>query len=418
MRKDFRVNHDRSRRTSTTSTARRLGRRSLLAVLGASVVSACTSGTSATKKASNSPSPSAISTARVTVAPKTGAANTAVEGALSVSVRGGELTSVTVTAENGTRVSGTFSSGHTRWTPDGRLSPSTRYSVRAVAADARGREALANTTFTTIAPEATLVGYFTPEDGSTVGVGMPVSLNFNHAITDKEAVQKAVSVTSTAGVEIAAHWFGDSRLDFRPEQYWPSGTKVTLSLRLRGVEGASGRYGVQRKDVTFTVGRNQTSLVDAEKKTMTVRREGRAVRTIPITSGAPEHTTWNGKMVISEKYLQTRMDGSTVGFGGEYDIPDVPHAMRLTTSGTFVHGNYWSPASTFGSQNVSHGCVGLHDTQGAKDTGTPGYWFYENSLIGDVVEVVNSHDDTVSPDNGLNGWNMSWQEWRAGSALG
>ncbi|MGW2992727.1 hypothetical protein ACWDA9_13555, partial [Streptomyces sp. NPDC001193] len=30
----------------------------------------------------------------------------------------------------------------------------------------------------------------------------------------------------------------------------------------------------------------------------------------------------------------TRMNGQTVGFGGEYDIPDVPHAMRLTTSGT------------------------------------------------------------------------------------
>jgi len=40
------------------------------------------------------------------------------------------------------------------------------------------------------------------------------------------------------------------------------------------------------------------------------------------------------------------MNGRTVGFGGEYDIPDVPHAMRLTTSGTFVHGNYWSPSGS------------------------------------------------------------------------
>ncbi|MFF1703767.1 hypothetical protein [Streptomyces sp. NPDC058252] len=43
---------------------------------------------------------------------------------------------------------------------------------------------------------------------------------------------------------------------------------------------------------------------------------------------------------------------------------------------------------------------------------------YENSPVGDVVEVVNSHDDTVSPDNGLNGWNTGWEEWRTGSALG
>ena len=54
-------------------------------------------------------------------------------------------------------------------------------------------------------------------------------------------------------------------------------------------------------------------------------------------------------MVISEKFKETRMNGSTVGFTndgkGEYDIKDVPHAMRLTHSGTFIHGNYWGAAS-------------------------------------------------------------------------
>ena len=34
-------------------------------------------------------------------------------------------------------------------------------------------------------------------------------------------------------------------------------------------------------------------------------------------------------------------------------------------------------------------------------------------LIGDVVIVKNSHDATVAPDNGLNGWNMSWDKWTA-----
>ena len=48
------------------------------------------------------------------------------------------------------------------------------------------------------------------------------------------------------------------------------------------------------------------------------------------------------------------MNGATVGFTdddgkGEYDIKDVPHAMRLSTSGTFIHGNYWGADSVFGS---------------------------------------------------------------------
>ena len=39
------------------------------------------------------------------------------------------------------------------------------------------------------------IGYFTPEDGSTVGVGMPVSINFDKAISyaDRAAVQRGIS---------------------------------------------------------------------------------------------------------------------------------------------------------------------------------------------------------------------------------
>jgi lipoprotein-anchoring transpeptidase ErfK/SrfK len=121
-------------------------------------------------------------------------------------------------------------------------------------------------------------------------------------------------------------------------------------------------------------------------------------------------------MVVAEKFPLTRMDSRTVGFGGEYDIPDVPHAMRLTRSGTFVHGNYWSPPGVFGAANVSHGCIGLQDTKGG-GTDTPAGWFYLHSLIGDPIRVVNSRDTVVAPDNGMSGWNLTWAQWTAGSAL-
>jgi lipoprotein-anchoring transpeptidase ErfK/SrfK len=147
---------------------------------------------------------------------------------------------------------------------------------------------------------------------------------------------------------------------------------------------------------------------------MEVRRDGDLLDTVPITAGAPGKTTYNGKMVVMEMLEMTRMNSRTVGFGGEYDIPDVPHAMRLTESGTFVHGNYWAPGS-FGNSNVSHGCVGLLDVKGGSSD-SPAGWFFDRSLIGDVIEVVNSADKEVAPDNGLGGWNMGWKEWKAGSA--
>ncbi|WP_432085412.1 L,D-transpeptidase [Streptomyces sp. bgisy095] len=355
----------------------------------------------------------AASQAVVTILPKDGADSVATSGALKVTAQQGKLTTVTVADSKGTAVEGEIAADGASWQPTAHLAGGTQYKVHAVAKDAEGRESAKDTTFTTLVPKNTFIGHYTPEDGSTVGVGMPVSINFTRGITDPEAVEKAIKVTAVPSVPIEGHWFGNDRLDFRPEQYWAAGTKVTVHLNLDGVEGRPGVYGKQKKTVTFTIGRRQVSTVDASAKTMKVERDGKIVKTLPITAGAPSTTTYNGQMVISEKYKVTRMNGATVGFGGEYDIKDVPHAMRLSTSGTFVHGNYWAPKSTFGSQNVSHGCVGLSDTRGAGDGSTPAAWFYDSSIIGDVVVVKNSKDKQIKPENGLNGWNMPWSEWTA-----
>ncbi|MFF5726105.1 Ig-like domain-containing protein [[Kitasatospora] papulosa] len=361
------------------------------------------------------------SEAQITIAPKNGATNASINNAAIVTVAKGKLTEVTMTTAEGDAVEGSLAADGSSWKPSGQLERSTTYKISATAADSKDRQAHANSSFTTVSPENSFIGNFTPEDGSTVGVGMPVSINFNKAITNRKAVQDGIKVTSSSGQEVVGHWFNNQRLDLRPEDYWQGGSTVTLKLSLDGVEGADGVVGVQQKTVTFKVGRNQVSTVDAKAHTLTVTRDGKTVKTIPISSGSSDNPTYNGQMVISEKFKETRMDGSTVGFTdddgkGEYDIKDVPHAMRLSTSGTFIHGNYWGAKSIFGSANTSHGCVGLSDTKGAGDANTPAAWFYDNSLIGDLVIVKNSPDKTIAPDNGLNGWNMSWSEWTAGSA--
>lgn len=361
------------------------------------------------------------SDAEISISPKDGSDNASINNGTKVTVKNGKLSKVTMVATaSGTVVPGTIAADGTSWQPDGQLERATRYSVEAVAKDGEGRKSVSNATFTTVSPENSFIGYFTPEDGSTVGVGMPVSFNFDKGITNKTAVESAIEVNSSSGQEVVGHWFSDTRLDFRPRDYWQGGSEVTVKLKLDGVEGAAGVTGVQQKSFSFTVGRSQVSTVDAETKQMTVMRDGEKLKTIPITSGSAENPTYNGKMVISEKHEETRMNGATVGFTdddgeGEYDIPDVPHAMRLSTSGTFIHGNYWA-GNAFGKVNTSHGCIGLQDVQGADDSSTDGAWFFKNSLLGDVVEVKNSPDKTIQPDNGLNGWNMSWSDWVAGSA--
>ncbi|MFE4827357.1 Ig-like domain-containing protein [Streptomyces sp. NPDC056672] len=416
-----------------TDSKRRRGLMAASAVLGGVLVlSACSEGAD-NASAENTKSPSSqaqvdeaaakdTSEAQIAISPKNGATNVGINNDAEVKVTKGTLTEVTMTTADGTDVPGTLSADSTSWQPDGQLDRSTTYKIAASAKDGKGREAHENSSFTTVSPDNSFIGNFTPEDGSTVGVGMPVSINFDKAITNQKAVQEGITVTSSSGQEVVGHWFSSQRLDFRPEQYWQGNSTVTLKLNLDGIEGADGVFGVQQKTVTFTIGRNQVSTVDAQQKTMTVTRDGQTVKTIPISSGSPENPTYNGQMVISEKFKETRMNGATVGFTdndgkGEYDIKDVPHAMRLSTSGTFIHGNYWGAKSIFGTANTSHGCVGLADVKGAGDPNQPAAWFYENSLIGDVVIVKNSPDKTIKPDNGLNGWNLNWADWQAGSQV-
>jgi len=358
------------------------------------------------------------SMAKLVISAKDGSTDASIN-ATGVKVSGGKLTEVRMTVSGtGAAVPGAISADGGSWKPKEQLERGTKYQISATAKDANGRTSAANSIFTTVSSSNSFIGTYTPDNGTTVGVGMPVSFNFDKVISDRKAVQSHITVSSSSGQQVVGHWFGAQRLDFRPEEYWKAGSKVTMKIDLDGVEGANGVFGVQEKTVTFTIGRSQVSTVDANTQTMTVVRDGQVLKKVPISTGDAEHTTYNGQMVISEKFTQTRMNSRTVGLGGEYDIPDVPHAMRLTTSGTFIHGNYWYDKSNppFGNRGTSHGCVGLADVRGAQGD-TSAKWFYDNSLIGDVVTVKNSPDKTVAPDNGLNGWNMSWSEWTAGSAV-
>lgn len=74
-----------------------------------------------------------------------------------------------------------------------------------------------------------------------------------------------------------------------------------------------------------------------------------------------------------------------------------------------MHAAPWSVGSQ-GSENVSHGCTGMSTGNAA--------WFYENVTEGDIVKVVNSIGEDMTPfDNGFGDWNVDWDKWRKGSVL-
>ncbi|MFJ8432498.1 Ig-like domain-containing protein [Kitasatospora sp. NPDC094019] len=363
-----------------------------------------TGGTPAPAQSSAAPKTSA---AVVNVEPKDGAQDVAPDGALKVGVTGGKLTAVEVTDKEGKPVAGAIAADGSGWKPSAPLAVGMAYKVNAQATDAEGLVAASTTSFTTLTPAKKISTNDNIADNGTYGVGMIVSVVFNKDVKNKDAVLQGITFEASDGTTVKGHWFGTKRLDFRPEKYWNPGTKVVIKYRLKNVEVSPGVYGDIDKDEPFTVGRSQVSVADSATHQMTVTR-GAESHTVPVTLGDEKNPSWNGTMVVMSKEKVTRMNSQTVGLGGEYDIPDVPHAMRLTNSGTFVHGNYW--ANPFGKTNASHGCISMQDEKGGSDASVAGK-FFNDSMIGDVITIKNSKEKVVSPDNGLGGWNIGWANW-------
>ncbi|GAB2727535.1 L,D-transpeptidase [Kitasatospora kifunensis] len=369
---------------------------------------AAASGSPAAPATSASPTSSAV----VDIEPKDGTQN-ATPDALKVAVTSGKLSQVTVTDKSGQAVQGSISADGSSWVPAAGLSVADSYQVKAEATDAKGVATTATSSFSTLTPAKTSRSQDNVITGSTYGVGMIVSFDFGMPIQNKQAVEKAITFETSDGSQLKGHWMGNNRLDLRPQNFWQPNTQVKVHIRLKSVEVSPGVYGGSDRDESFSIGRSQVSTVDAAAHTMTVQTNGQVTEVIPISSGSDDHPTYNGTMVIEAKEGTAHMTSASVpGLKpGEYDL-EVPHSMRLTDSGTYVHGNNWSSASTFGSANVSHGCVGLQDAPGnAGGTDTPAAKFYAASLVGDVVKVFNSKASQVAPDNGLSGWNMPWNTW-------
>ncbi|WP_052390924.1 L,D-transpeptidase [Streptomyces sp. NRRL B-24484] len=351
-------------------------------------------------------------TAVVAVEPKNGATDVKPSGALKVTATGGKLTAVKVTGRDGREVPGTLTADGLGWTPSAALAVAEQYRVTAQATDPNGLVTTAESAFSTLTPAKKTGSYTNLDDGQTYGVGMIVSLRFRKAVQNRAEVERAVVFETSDGTVVKPHWFGDDRVDFRPAEYWKPGTEVTVKYRLKSAELAPGVYGDKDGEEHFTVGRSRVSTADVATHRMAVVENGQTVDTVKFTAGKAGFDSFNGTMVIEEMARKTRMSSNGVSgirAGDEYDLDDVPHAMRLTDTGTYVHGNSWAIGS-MGRSNASHGCIGIADTRYGSD-GTDAGRFYNASMIGDVVTVVNSKGPRVSGENGLSGWNVPWTAW-------
>ena len=299
------------------------------------------------------------------------------------------------------------------WTPDDQLAYGTTYTVTATATNADDDESTATSTFTTVTPTRLSTPSIGPLDGTTVGVGMPIRVYFDDAVADQAAVESNLHVTSSVPTDGVWSWVSDSEVHFRPSTYWPADTQVTLDADLYGVDFGAGIWGEKNRSVSFSIGEKHVSVADAAAHTLTVYDSDQVVQTYPMSAGSSANPTHNGAHVVLEKFDSVTMDSSTFGLAvdapGGYIAEGVKYATRISNNGEFVHGAPWSAAQQ-GSSNVSHGCINLTDDRA--------HWFYDFSIPGDVVEVVGSDGSTLSrADGDIYDWAISWDQWKAGSAL-
>jgi lipoprotein-anchoring transpeptidase ErfK/SrfK len=338
-----------------------------------------------------------------------------VDSRVTVTATDGTIEQVQLSHGNGPAksVDGTLSEDATTWTADGLLEPGETYRLVTTGSGTDGAPASDRVQFRTedLTLDQQTYPSVAPLDGETVGVGMPVILTFDIPVTDRASAERQFSVTSTPQVKGAWHWYSDSEVHFRPRTYWPAGAEVDIDADLNGVNVGGGIYGQESRDVGFTVGRSVVSRIDLATHTMKVFIDGELARTIPITGGKPGFTTRSGVKVIMEKFESKRMDAATTGIDPDdpeyYNLSNVQYAMRETYSGEFIHAAPWSVDSQ-GSANVSHGCIGMSTKNAA--------WLFEQSTVGDVV-IVTGSDRELEEGNGWTDWNVSWAEYREGSAL-
>jgi lipoprotein-anchoring transpeptidase ErfK/SrfK len=351
-----------------------------------------------------------VAPVRLTVTPENRATRVALDARAKVVAEDGRLRAVRVGGSGGRRLAGKLAEDGRSWVSTGPLAPATRYRVVADAVDEAGTPTRRQTTFTTLRPRAELRAAIMPLDGETVGVGLPIGVWFNQPVADRAAVERRLQVTSSRPVTGAWHWFADNEVHYRPRDYWPSGSRVTLRTRLAGTDAGDGVWGVADRTVRFRIGERRVSVVDVRNHRMRVVSGGRTLRVLPVSTGRERYPTTNGVHFVISKTKDELMDSSTVGIprdspGGYYE--HVAWSVRISNSGEFVHAAPWSTGSQ-GRANVSHGCVNLSTANAA--------WYYGLTRRGDVVEVRGSPKRPGS-SFGVVDWNMSWRAWLAGSAL-
>jgi lipoprotein-anchoring transpeptidase ErfK/SrfK len=207
-----------------------------------------------------------------------------------------------------------------------------------------------------------------PANGAVVGVAHPVVVTFTAPVTDRRAAERTIHVTSPADMPGHFDWVEDNVVQWVPDQYWPTHSHVSVT--------------VQELTDGFDTGDALVGVASLSAHTFTVSRNGEVLRTMPASMGKPTRPTPIGSFTAMSKERTVVMDSRTIGIplnSSEGYLITASYAVRVTSSGVYVHSAPWS-VNQQGYSNVSHGCINLSPDNAA--------WYFNNVNVGDPIQVV------------------------------
>jgi lipoprotein-anchoring transpeptidase ErfK/SrfK len=340
-------------------------------------------------------------------APADGAKQVNPAAPVSLKVANGTIERVTLTSTGGETVEGSIDSQGTGWTAAGPLKFNTDYSYTYVVKDGAGRESSTTQSFSTVSSSHEADAAIYPLDGMKVGVGQPLQVIFSEPVVNREAVEKAISITSSAGQAGAFHWHSDTMVRYRPENFWAANSTIAMDMKLFGVDLGNGQIANFNKKVNISIGDKKVALADSAAHTFTLSVNDQVVKTLPVSMGDKRFPSARGYGVLMEKKRYDHFRASSIGLKPDdpayYGDVDVEYTIRLTLSGAYIHQALESAYPFIGNANVSHGCIGFAPDGAA--------WVFENMGTGDVVQIVNTEGDYAAHDDGFGDWNIPWSEY-------
>jgi lipoprotein-anchoring transpeptidase ErfK/SrfK len=369
--------------------------------------------TSTNANSPGSAKPSPVADASLAITPASGGS---IDPTTPIVVKAANGTLATVTVTNtakGTHVTGDLSADRTTWTSNVPMGYGSTYSITAVGQNSAGRRTTQQSTISTINPAKIAYANVVPAPevvaGTGIGVGQPVVFQFTKPVTNKQAAQAALSVTTTPSQPGAWYWISSTQVDYRAQTYWRAGTTITATAKVYGLNLGNDVYGAEDHTVTYHVHDALVAKADGNTHQMGIYDNGNLVKSMNISMGRPELPTHSGVHVIQSKAQSVQMNSCTYGVcSGPNAYNETEYwAERISNSGEFVHEN---PATVGaqGSSNVSHGCINLNQDDAI--------WFYNHFGIGDVVEVTNSGGPPLPVYDMYGDWAVPWSTWSAGNA--